>query len=136
MSRTTITDEELRAYLAERLPVERMAAIEQALRQSEPLRQHLAILARDSDQGGCTVGEIWRRARLSCPTRSQLGSYLLGALDEGARDYIDFHLKTVGCRICNANLDDLRQAQAATPDKQRRRRKYFESSAGLLRRGS
>lgn len=135
MSRT-ITDEELRAYLAEHLPAERMAAIEQSLRDSEPLRRQLASIARDSDQGGYSVGEVWRRGRLSCPTRSQLGAYLLSALDDGLRDYIDFHLQTVGCRICNANLADLQQATAAVPEKQRRRRKYFESSAGYLRRDS
>ena len=134
MPRTTITEEELRAYLAEQLPAERMATLERTLRDSEPLRQQLATLARDTDQGGVTVGEVWRRGRLSCPTRSQLGAYLLGALEDAPREYLEFHLQTVGCRVCNANLADLQQAQPAAPEKQRRRRKYFESSAGYLRR--
>ena len=136
MSRKTITEEELRAYLAEQLPAERMATIERTLRDSEPLRQQLATLARHTDQGGVTVGEVWRRGRLSCPTRSQLGAYLLGALEVAQHEYLDFHLQTVGCRVCNANLADLQQAQSAAPEKQRRRRKYFESSAGYLRRDS
>lgn len=130
---TTYSSEELLAYLAEQLPAERMAAIEQSLRASEPLRRELAALARERDQGGFTVGEVWRRSRLSCPTRQQLGAYLLEALDEGPRDYIEFHVQTVGCRVCAANLDDLRQSKAAAPEKQRRRRKYYESSAGYLR---
>ena len=134
MSQRTITDEDLRAYLAEQLPAERMVTIEQSLRDSEPLRQQLAVIARDSDHGGYSVGEVWRRSRLSCPTRGQLGAYLLQALDDGPREYIDFHLQTIGCRVCNANLADLQQANAAVPEKQRRRRKYFESSAGYLRR--
>ena len=134
MSQRTITDEDLRAYLAEQLPAERMATIEQSLRDSEPLRQQLATIARDSDHGGYSVGEVWRRGRLSCPTRGQLGAYLLQALDDGSSEYIDFHLQTIGCRVCNANLADLQQANAAAPEKQRRRRKYFESSAGYLRR--
>ena len=134
MSQRTITDEDLRAYLAEQLPAERMATIEQSLRDSEPLRQQLAVIARDYDHGGYSVGEVWRRSRLSCPTRGQLGAYLLQALDDGSREYIDFHLQTIGCRVCNANLADLQQANAAVPEKQRRRRKYFESSAGYLRR--
>ena len=133
MSSASYTHEELLAYLAEQLPTERMAAIERALRNSEPLRRQLAALARERDQGGFTVGEVWRRGRLSCPTRSQLGAYLLGALDGGPRDYIEFHLRTIGCRVCAANLADLQQATAAAPEKQRRRRKYFESSAGYLR---
>lgn len=136
MPRTNNTDEELRAYLAEQLPPERMALIEQSLRESEPLRQRLVTLIRETDQGGVTVGEVWRRGRLSCPTRSQLGAYLLGALDDAQREYLDFHLQTIGCRVCQANLTDLQQATAAAPEKQRRRRKYFESSAGYLRRDS
>jgi hypothetical protein len=136
MPRSSITDEELRAFLDEQLPAERMAFVEQSLRDSEPLRQRLALLVRDSDQGGSSVGEVWRRSRLSCPTRSQLGAYLLQALEDGPSDYITFHLQVVGCRLCNANLTDLQQASAAEPEKQRRRRKYFESSAGYLHRDS
>ena len=128
------SQEELLAYLAEQLPAERMVEVERSLRDSEPLRKQLATLARERDQGGFTVGEVWRRGRLSCPTRSQLGAYLLQALDDGPREYIDFHLQTIGCRVCNANLADLQQAKTAVPEKQLRRRKYFESSAGFLRR--
>jgi anti-sigma factor RsiW len=131
---TKPTDAEWLAYLDEQLSAQRMPELERLLRASETLRRHLASLARNRDQGGFTVGEIWRRARLSCPTRSQLGSYLLGALDDGPREYVEFHLQTVGCRVCAANLEDLKQTTAAAPEKQRRRRKYFESSAGLLRR--
>ncbi len=134
MSRSNITDEDLRAYLAEHLPATRMAMIEQSLRDSDLLRRQLALLARDNDHGGYSVGEVWRRGRLSCPTRGQLGAYLLQALDDAPREYIDFHLQIVGCRVCNANLADLQQASASAPEKQRRRRKYFESSAGYLRR--
>ena len=136
MSSHTYSHEELLAYLAEQLPAERMAVIEHSLRESEPLRREVAVLARERDQGGFTVGEVWRRERLSCPTRSQLGSFLLGALDEGPRDYVEFHLNTIGCRVCAANLADLQQATAPAPEKQRRRRKYFDSSAGYLRRDS
>ena len=136
MFSSTYGHEELLAYLAEQLPAGRMAEIERSLRESEPLRRELAILARERDQGGYTVGEVWRRTRLSCPTRGQLGGYLLGALDDGPRDYVEFHLQTVGCRVCAANLEDLQQVTAPAPEKQRRHRKYFDSSAGYLRRDS
>lgn len=134
MSQNSISEEELRAYLVEQLPAQRMATIEQSLRDSETLRRQLATLARDSDQGGYSVGEVWRRGRLSCLARSQLGAYLLQALDDRQQEYVAFHLQTIGCRVCNANLADLQQANASAPEKQRRRRKYFESSAGYLRR--
>jgi hypothetical protein len=67
-------------------------------------------------------------------TRSQLGEYLLGTADEGLSDYIEFHLRSVGCRVCEANLHDLREASQATSDSTRRRRRFFESSAGNLSR--
>ena len=135
MLETQPSDLELLGYLDEMLPLPRAAEIEQSLRDSAALRQRAALLVRRRDQGGHTVGEIWRRERLSCLTRSQLGSFLLGTLDPQLVDYIEFHLHTVGCRICAANLEDLREAAAARTDEtgpSRRSRRYFESSAGHL----
>lgn len=128
------TDDELIAFLDEQLPVERASDLERSLRDSTALRERLAEQIRRRDQGGHTVGEIWRRNRLSCPNRTTLGSYLLGVLDEQLMDYIQFHLETVGCRYCNAVLSELTDAQSASDaDDHQRRRRYFESSAGLLR---
>jgi len=63
-----------------------------------------------------------------------LGSYLLDALSEDEAGYIAFHLEMVGCRYCQANLADLHDQQAESPQAaQTRRRKYFQSSAGYLR---
>ena len=128
------TDAELLAYLDEALPVARMAAVEDGLRRSEPLRSRTAALRQQREATGHSVGEIWRRSRLSCPTRHQLGSFLLGALAAEHADYVRFHLETVGCRLCAANLDDLRQASQPSSEAEQRRRKYFESSAGYVRR--
>jgi hypothetical protein len=61
-----------------------------------------------------------------------LGSYLLGALDGQPAEYIEFHIGTVGCRLCAANLDDLQQQMQSDPATQNRRRRFFESSAGYL----
>ena len=129
-----ISDDELLAYLDEMLPADRATTVETELRSSSALRQQAALLSRRRDAGGHSVGEIWRRRRLSCLTRSQLGGYLLGTADEGLADYVEFHLRTVGCRICEANLQDLREASQAGTDSARRRRKFFESSAGNLSR--
>ena len=133
MSDSHFTDAQLLAYLDEMLPVEQMTAVEKAMRDSESLRVRAAGLARRRDHGVHAVGEIWRRLRLSCPSRSQLGSFLLGTLEAGVADYVDFHLRTVGCRYCAANLADLQQALESTPAASSRRRKFFESSAGYLR---
>ena len=129
------TDVELLAYLDEGLPVERMAAVENALRASADLRNRTAGLRMQRDEQGHSVGDIWRRGRLSCPTRHQLGSYLLGALPTELAQYFRFHLETVGCRYCAANLDDLRQsASQGTAETAQRRQKYFQSSAGYVRK--
>jgi tRNA U54 and U55 pseudouridine synthase Pus10 len=127
---------DLEAYLDEALPPEAMSEIEQALRSSPQLQQHLADILRRRDLGVHSLGEIWRRHRVSCPSREELGSYLLEALDVQHARYIEFHVETGGCRICAANLDDLRdQANAANqPANQQRRRNYFQSSVGYLRK--
>ena len=132
----TFSDDELLAFLDELLPNERASAIERTLRDSDELRNRLAGLIRRRDQGGHTVGEIWRRYRLTCPDRQTLGSYLLGVLDEPLQQYIQFHLETIGCRLCGATIAELEEAQTAESDRpaQRRRRRYFESSAGHLRK--
>jgi len=133
MAQSSFSDAELLAYLDEMLPSERAAMIERELRDSTSLRQRATILSRRRDQGGHSVGEIWRRHRLTCLTRSQLGSYLLGTLEQSLVDYIDFHLQTIGCRICAANLHDLDSARQPDGETRQRRRKFFESSAGYLR---
>ncbi len=125
---------ELQAYLDEALPADRMARIEQVLRDDEHLRQQVAGIITRRDAGVHSVGEIWRRHRLSCPTREQIGSFLLGALDDAHAEYIRFHLEVVGCRLCNANREDLqRQQEEAVEDASSRRSKIFHSTAGQLK---
>jgi hypothetical protein len=128
-----ITRELLLGYIEDALDEPQMAHIEQNLRDSEPLRLQLKQLMQERDRGEHSVGAIWRRQRLSCPKRDQLGSYLLGVLDDDVQDYIQFHLKTIGCAFCLANLADL-QTQQQSDDGQvkSRRKRYFQSSAGLL----
>jgi hypothetical protein len=94
----------------------------------------LRALMQEHDRGEHSIGAIWCRQRLSCPTRDQLGSYVLKALDSEHQDYVDFHLRTVGCAFCLANLADLQALhQEAAPAAKERRRRFFESSAGYLR---
>ncbi len=132
---SSLSQSQLEAYLDEALPSEEMARIEQALRDDPSLVDRLAAINARRDAGLHSLGEIWRRHRLSCPTRQQLGSYLLGAVPDATADYLDFHVEVVGCRYCRANLADLKNRQAEeSQDVDTRRRKYFQSSAGFLRR--
>jgi hypothetical protein len=132
MKQTDFSSAELEAYLDESLPLARMAAVEEALRRHPELLQELAAINGRRDAGVHSLGDIWRRNRLSCPTRQQLGSFLLGILKEAQTGYIRFHLDTIGCRYCQANLVDLR-SQQAPPVTANRRKKYLKSSVGFLK---
>jgi hypothetical protein len=128
-----ITREQMHAYLDDALPEAEAAKVEHSLRASETLRQQLKQVMQERDRGEHSVGAIWRRERLSCPTREQLGSYLLEALDDGVMDYLQFHLQTISCPFCRANLADLKaQQEDAAQHAQQRRKRIFQSSAGLL----
>ncbi len=129
-----ISNVELESYLDEALPQERMAEIENAFRDDPKLGERFAEIVSKRDAGVHTLGSIWRRNRLSCPSREKLGSYLLKVLDPDETEYINFHLETIGCRYCNASLGDLGQQHEAADAKEResRRTKYFQSSAGYL----
>jgi hypothetical protein len=128
-----IDDELLRQYLAETLPPESMARVEKALRDSADLRQRLEDVRSARGEAGIhTLGAIWRRGRLSCPDRQQLGSYLLDALDPDLGDYVRFHLDVVGCPFCRANLADLQSKTDPPHATHSRRQRYFHSSRHLL----
>ena len=131
---TEVTRETLHAYLDDALTEPEMARVEQALRDTAELRSRLKVVLQERDRGEHSIGAIWRRERLTCATREQLGSYLLGVLDPDHQSYLDFHLQTVGCPFCQANLTDLQAQQAAAPKAEQRRRRFFQSSAGLLKR--
>ena len=57
---------------------------------------------------------LWDAKRPSCPKRSTIGKYLLGTLDAEWHDYVKFHMTQLGCRFCQANLDDLDQQTSAS----------------------
>lgn len=127
-----VTREQLHAYLDDSLDDVEEARIEKLLRSSANLRSKLSDVREERDRGEHSLGAVWRRDRLSCLSREQLGAYLHGVLDSGLHFYLDFHLKTIACATCLANLDDLREKQSETNAQSKRRRRYFETSARLL----
>jgi len=127
------SDHDLEAYLEEVLDVHDMVRIETALRGDPMLVTRMADLLRHRDQGAHALGAIWRRHRLSCPSREELGSFLLDALEPPQADYIYFHITEVGCRMCQANLRDLEEQKHKLSDaSSHRRRRIFQTSAGYL----
>lgn len=134
--RVPFSDVELIAYLDEALAAERMAAVELELRGSQELRDRLQAVMGRRNAGVHSLGEIWREERVSCPSRDEWGAYLLGVLSPDQEDYYQFHLQTLGCRHCQANVSDLRdQASEETATvRETRRGRYLQSSAGRLKR--
>ncbi len=129
-----IGDDQLLGYLAENLSAEEMARVEKALRASAELRERLERARADrGDLGLHTLGAIWKRRRLTCPSRQELGGFLLDAIDPCLSEYITFHLDTIECSFCRANLADLKdKSDRRETDAEHRRKRIFHSSRGLL----
>ena len=86
----------------------------------------------DDARGEAMLTHIWETHRLSCPKRSTIGAYHLGTLETDWQDYVGFHLDTLGCEYCRANLDDIKSAdQARSGDALRA--KILQSTVGFLR---
>ena len=138
MTGEDFTDAELQSFMDESLSADRSSQIEAAVRSDARLRERLEAIREKDFAGVHSVGSIWRRSRITCPSRDELGMFLLHALEPQHADYVRFHIETVGCRFCEANLEDLRTvaADAAAKDDAapKRRRKIFQTSVGRLKR--
>jgi RNA polymerase sigma factor (sigma-70 family) len=77
--------------------------------------------------------DVWKLQRFSCPKRSTIGAYLLDTLDKQWRQYVDFHVNTIGCGYCMANLQDLRE-QNTNKQSRRLAARIMESTAGFLKK--
>lgn len=80
-----------------------------------------------------TIARVWRDRRLSCLKRSTIGSYLLGVLEEPWQSYTAFHLETIKCLMCRANLADIAAESEQIPPADLAE-KMFQSSVGFLSR--
>ena len=129
------TDAELEAFLDESLDPARAQDVETALTDDQELLYRLSRINGRRDAGMHTLGEIWRRNQIGVPTPEHLGKYLLCILSPEEVDYIKFRTDTLKCPFTIACLNDLQQQQAESQDKtDSRRRKYFNSGAGLVKR--
>jgi hypothetical protein len=61
-----------------------------------------------------------------------VGAFLLGTLDKDWHDYVDFHLNTLGCHYCRANLDDLKRQNAENNSPRSLHVRIMESTIGFL----
>lgn len=87
---------------------------------------------KDGDFEGILT-QVWQHYRPSCPKRSTIGAWMLGTLEEDWQQYVDFHLHTVGCCFCQANLEDLR-AQSRRKGAEKLQHRILESTVGFLKK--
>jgi len=73
--------------------------------------------------------EIWLDQRPSCPKRTTLGKYSLEILPEQWRDFVHFHVETLGCGFCQANLVELASEDVPSDDAHE---VLFQSTIGFL----
>ncbi|MBN2590293.1 MAG: sigma-70 family RNA polymerase sigma factor [Sedimentisphaerales bacterium] len=74
----------------------------------------------------------WESQRLTCPKRSTIGAFLLEQIDPEWFDYIDFHITTLGCHFCRANLKDLKQLK--TSEENVFRERIMASTVGFFKK--
>jgi RNA polymerase sigma factor (sigma-70 family) len=109
---------QVRDHLAARLP----AAQLDALRDTGWERE---------DSADSILTRAWEALRPTCPKRSTLGRYLLQTLEPPWREHVQFHVERLGCRFCQANLEDL----GREPQEQKQLRdRVFQSTIGFMSR--
>jgi hypothetical protein len=128
------SDVELDCYLEETLDAGRASALELQLREDASLLQRLAEINNRRSAGKHTLGGIWRQNQIGVPSPDEMGSFLLGVLDDRHADYIQFRLDVLKCPFTIALKTDLENQQSESEDSSvKRRTKIYESSVGLLK---
>lgn len=84
-----------------------------AERDREGLLTRMLSEALDSGESDVhfDVGELWKRARVACPSRHWLAREVAGTLAEGPAGFVRFHLEEMHCEWCQANRDDLERSE-------------------------
>lgn len=88
-------------------------------------------LPDDVDLASDLLSRVWEASRPSCPKRSTLGKFTLGILPDNWNDYVRFHVQTLGCLYCAANLEELESGSGAAEADESRDR-LFQSTIGFL----
>jgi macrodomain Ter protein organizer (MatP/YcbG family) len=129
------TEAELEAYIEESLDPVRAAQLEQAMREDETLVQKLSFINSRRDAGIHTLGEIWRRNQIGVPSGKRIRDFIMGIATDDEAEYIRFRLEVLKCPFTIACWKDLKEKLDDKSEQviESRRRKYFNSSAGLLR---
>ena len=112
-----------------------MAAIEEAMRSDPEMGHQLVAIHGRRDAGVHTLGEIWRRHRLTCPSREKLTLYLDNKISGDEAKYIKFHLEVVHCRLCVASFEDIKISRGANDEEiESRHKRFLDRSSTYLKK--
>jgi hypothetical protein len=97
------------------------------------IRPEVGAVNAEAEIPDSLLTDLWEYYRFSCPKRNTIGAYMLGTLEPDWHKYVEFHLKVLGCRFCQANLDDL-QSQSQETQQEAFQARIMESTIGFLSR--
>ena len=83
----------------------------------------------ESEAFGHLLTSVWESQRPSCPKRTTLGKSVLGILPPEWEDFVEFHVNTLGCTFCIANLVEL----SSTGETKSANERLFTSTVGFLK---
>ena len=119
-----VTENEI-AVVKHRLIKRLQTAVEETLESDVNLNDHQQWLPN--------LNQIWEDLRPSCPKRTTLGKFTLEILPPEWTDFVEFHVKQLGCDYCRANLQELSD-QIDTNESKRVNEQLFQSTIGFLNR--
>ena len=113
------------AVVKHRLVKRLKTAVEETLASDVNLNDHQQWLPN--------LNQIWEDLRPSCPKRTTLGKFTLEILPPEWTDFVEFHVKQLGCDYCRANLQELSD-QIDANESERVNEQLFQSTIGFLNR--
>jgi hypothetical protein len=79
------------------------------------LRGQIRTVQSEFDYHNHTVGSLWRRNQLTCPSDQEIADYQRGELAiiyPKIADHLQFHLNSIRCIYCISTAAELKQSAA------------------------
>lgn len=89
--------------------LKRLSVLAAAEDQSGKLRDEIVQTMAGSHVGIDMAG-VWEESRASCPDRYWWARLAKGLCPPDRADYLEFHRDRMGCAVCQANYEDLKEA--------------------------
>lgn len=91
-------------------------------------------MSEEPSEVDLTISSIWIQERVSCPPRDILKKFVDGSLSTDAADYIQFHIREIGCPFCQASEEDLRLGKKPERGEEDMRQRLFDKTSKFLRK--